>query len=67
MNTVPLCGAVRAITIGQYKQRKLRKLTKNEDCKEKVAAEKFALRRRTQLQELVSGELRVSGEGHGIG
>jgi len=47
-----LRGTVRALTIGQYKQHKLRKSTKNEDCKEKVDAEKFELRRRTQLQEL---------------
>ena len=39
-----LCRTVRAMTLGTYKQRKLRQARKNEDSKDKVAPQKFELR-----------------------
>ena len=47
-----LRGTVRAMTLGPYKQRKLRQAGKNEDSKDKVAAEKFELRRRKRLVKI---------------
>ena len=37
-----LRGTVRAMTLGPYKQHKLRQARKNEDSKDKVAAEKLS-------------------------
>ena len=54
-----LRGIVRALTIGQYKQRKMRKSTKNEDCKEKVDAEQFELHYNLQVAALLNHIIRV--------
>jgi len=54
-----LRGTVRAMTIGPYKQRMLRKATKNEDSKEKVDAEKFELRYNLQVAALLNHIIRV--------
>ena len=40
-----LRGTVRAMKLGPYKQRKLRQARTNEDCKDKVAAEKLSFAR----------------------
>ena len=47
-----LRGTVRAMTLGPYKQRKLRQARKKEVSKDKVAEEKFELRRRKQLVKI---------------
>jgi hypothetical protein len=59
-----LCGTVRALTTGQYKERMLQQAIKKDDSKDKVAAENFERRYNLQVAALLNHIIRVKDVHH---